>query len=242
MHLIRGDGPDFGSKYSKCNFVLMYPVLEKVKNFYIKRAMDYGLILTIDGATYNRTYDVTTNGNAIAFGGGKDSRLVYGLLTEIGCKPIIYNANPGSDGIPDPDSNVKRIETLQYGITNRMMAAFMSLPKKVFIGSGLTTTHFKYPWHEYYEWGNPAPMKELSSLLSSPGIEMEFLSPTSILPSNIIQKILFQRYPELYKYQYSVEPGSESEKNLQISLCKIYHGINFSVHCSEELFEGLYMK
>ena len=85
-------------------------------------------------------------------------------------------------------------------------------------------------------------MQEFSNLLSSLGIEMEFMSPASILPPNIIQKILFQRYPELYKYQYSVKPESQSEKNLHISLCEIYHGIDFTQHCSTELFRRLLKK
>ena len=240
MHLIRGGGPIFGSEYSKCYFLFKYPILEEVKKFYIKRAKNYGLDLTVDAETYNRTFDVVTAGNALTFGGGKDSRLVLGLLNETGYQPVIYNANFGTDIIPDLD--VKRAKTLQYGITNRMMPAFMSLSKKVFIGSGLGEAHYNNPWHEYYEWASPVVMKEFSTLLSSLGIEMEFISPAAVLPYNIIQKILFQRYPELYKYQYSVKPGDESEKNLHVSLCKIYHGIDFSQHCSDELFRRLLKK
>lgn len=237
MHLLRGGGPIFGSEYSKCHFVFMYPVLEEVKNFYIKRANDYGLSLTVGGPTFNRIYDVPTDGNAMAFGGGKDSRLVYGVLTEIGCEPLIYNANPGSDEVPDLD--VKRVKTLQYGITNRIMPAFMSLSRKVFLGNGLGEAHLYNPWQEYYEWAATRPMRQFSSLLSSLGVETEIISPVSVLPYNIIQKILFQRYPDLYKYQYSVSPEEESEKNLHVSLLEIYHDIDFSKHCSEELFRRL---
>lgn len=237
MHLIRGGGPIFGTKFTKCHFVFLYPILKEVQQFYIGRARDYGIDLTIEGPSFTRTYNDVTSGNSMALGGGKDSRLVYGLLSEIGPSPSLFNANAGSDDVPDLDVN--RVTTLQFGITNRIMAAFMSMPKNMYIGSGLGDTHFNYPWHEYFEWATAAPMKEFSSLLSSLGIEMEVSSPVNVLPFNLIQKILYQRYPDLYKYQYSIAPEQKSEKNLHISLCKIYHDIDFSGHCSEGLFKSL---
>ncbi|MCP5418094.1 MAG: hypothetical protein H6965_13455 [Chromatiaceae bacterium] len=237
MHLLRGGGPIFGSSYTKCHFVFCYPVLQEVRNFYTERAGDYGLNLTVEGKTFDRVYDVTTNGNAMAFGGGKDSRLVYGVLKEIGCEPVLYNANPGSDEVPD--LNVKRVKTLQYGITNRIMPAFMSLSRNIFLGNGLGEAHLYHPWQEYYEWAGTEPMKKFSAMMSTLGIEMEVFSPVAVLPYNVIQKILFERYPELYRYQYSVSPEDESEKNLHVALLEIYHGIDFSKHCSEALFRKL---
>lgn len=237
MHLLRGGGPIFGSEYSKSHFVFTYPILKEVRNFYIERARDYGLNLTVEGTTFSRVYDVKTDGNAVAFGGGKDSRLVYGVLKEIGYEPVLYNANPGSDEVPDLE--VKRVETLQYGITNRIMPAFMSLSRRVFLGNGLGEAHLYHPWQEYYEWAGTDPMKRFSEMMSSLGIEMEVISPVAVLPYNIIQKILFERYPELYKFQYSVSPEDASEKNLHVSLLEFYHGIDFGKHCSEALFKRL---
>jgi hypothetical protein len=245
MHLIRGVAEEYkigkpiiGDRYSKCHIVFLYPVLENVRAFYIKRAADFGLDITIEGPTFNRTYNVTTAGDALAFGGGKDSRLVYGVLMEIGSRPAIYNVNHGCPDIVD----AKIAKSTSYGLTNRIMPALMSLSRRVYFGGALGEAFLYNPWQEYYEWSAVAPMKEFSSLMSSLGIEMQFIAPLSILPYNIIQNILFQRYPEIYKYQQSVSPQERSAKNLHVSLCKLYHQIDFSEHCSLELFKELLKK
>ena len=68
---------------------------------------------------------------------------------------------------------------------------------------------------------------------------MQVMSPACPLATNVIQDILFRRYPDLFKNQRSVEKQARTEKNLHISLCKMRHGIPFEDHCSTGLFIDL---
>ena len=64
---------------------------------------------------------------------------------------------------------------------------------------------------------------------------MEILTPATVLPYNIIQRILHDRFPDLYRYQVSTRPGSRSEKSLHIALIKMVNGYSFERQCSDEV-------
>ncbi|HUF70203.1 MAG TPA: hypothetical protein VMM79_16265 [Longimicrobiales bacterium] len=70
-------------------------------------------------------------------------------------------------------------------------------------------------------------------------METRAQAPASVLPFNLNPAILFERYPELYEHQQSVEKDEATEKNLHVSLCELRHGIPFDRHCNESLFADL---
>ena len=82
----------------------------------------------------------------------------------------------------------------------------------------------------------------MALMLKSFGVNMDLVPPASVLPYNLIQRILHDRYPDLYRYQRSVRKEQPNEKNLQVSLLKIYCGIDFSDQCSDTLFRSLLKK
>jgi hypothetical protein len=51
--------------------------------------------------------------------------------------------------------------------------------------------------------------------------------------------VLHDRYPDLFRHQYSTREGRASEKNLHVALCRHHHGIAYHQHCPPELFGRL---
>lgn len=240
--LTRNGGPLFNTKHEKAEIHFQYPVLEKVKQFYVERAVNLDLCIDIEGPTYDRRFDIPTDGTALSFGGGKDSRLVLGVLAETGHDPGIYYSGKKKtfrQFVSDITGANTATPFLMGGLSNHVMPALMSRSEIFFFGGNLAETHLQRPWHNYYDWSNPRPLQHFSSLMESLGFHTDHQSPVSVLPPNLIQKILFDRYPQLFKYQYSVRKNSADEKNLHISLCKMYHGIEFGDHCSRFLFKKL---
>jgi len=242
--LTRNGGPLYGTKYNQAQIRFKYPILEKVRKFYIERAANFGLSIDVEGPTYDRSFEIPTNGTVLAFGGGKDSRMLLGLLEETGYDPEIYTA--GEENVPDI-KKAKIVRAISGRLLDRIMPALMSGSKTFMNGCGLGEAVLTHPWMAYYDWGSPRSLQEFSSLMESLGVSIKLQAPVCILPSNVIQEILFKRYPHLYKYQLSVpnprlfkyRQGVPIEKNLHVSLCKIYHGIDFTEHCSEKLFKRL---
>jgi hypothetical protein len=118
----------------------------------------------------------------------------------------------------------------------------MSLPSLFVFGSGLGGVAHETPWQRYYDWGSRHWLEEMSMMLKSLGVDMDLVPPASVLPYNRIQKILHQRYPDLYRHQISVRKEQPNEKNLHVSLLKMHGGIDFTDHCSEALFRSLLRK
>jgi hypothetical protein len=119
------------------------------------------------------------------------------------------------------------------------MPALMSGYEHIHIGSGLGEAHLNIPWQQYYDYGSPEGQDQLSALLRQLGTPVRLHALACVLPYNLIQQILYVRYPELYAHQVSVRVGERSEKNLHVALLKLYHGIGFHNECSDDLFRGL---
>ena len=210
--------------------------------------MGISLKITADEINDNMV-KISTKGNALSFGGGKDSRLLYGILNEKFEEVETYSAPLN----PHPNSTLFCLDNEHFvnkggknvspvcrnTIWNRIMPSLMSQKKNIYLGGNLGSVELVTPWHQIYDILSPAALKEFSSLLKAVGIDTNLYSPAGMLPHNIIQKILYDRYPEIYRYQNSTAKEDRSEKNLGVSLSKLYHRIDFRDHCSEKLFVEL---
>jgi hypothetical protein len=173
----------------------------------------------------------------LSFGGGKESRLLLGLLREFGESPRVIHA-----GQSDQSADIKNLfvaEPLSGAWAERLLPSIMSGAAHVYIGAGPGECGYHEPWHHYYSKMSPQANQQLSRLLSSLGASITFHSPLCCVPYNIIQKMLSGRYAELFAHQQSVKPNARSEKNLHVSLLKLYHGLPFWDHCTESLFREL---
>jgi len=241
MYLIRNGGPLF-DKFEAANIRFEYPVLESAADFFITRAKNFGINLSVEGPRYTGNFEIETAGNCLTLGGGKDSRLLYGILNELGQDPVVFS----SLGIGNQDYtgniSAKRSEPIgSFALANRIFPALMSGSETIYFGLGLGECYHHEPWVQYYDF-SPRPLRKFSDFLQSVGLQTECIAPLSVLPYNIIQKILFERYPELYSHQISTGINDRSEKNLHVALCKAYHGIDFKQYCSEKLFRALLRK
>ncbi len=236
MFLTRNGGPLFNTRHTRATIRFRYPIAEKVRAFYVRRARDFGIAIDVQADTTDRSCDCPTEGHVVAFGGGKDSRLIYGVLREAGHQPRPVTA--GAANAPDLD-DVRCVETLHGALANRVMPALMSGGRHFYFGSGLGEVHRRVPWQQYYDWASPVALAEFSGLLRALGVEMHAHAPAAVLPYNLIQRILFERYPTLYAHQRSVERNEATEKNLHVALCELHHGIAFDRHCDAALFRSL---
>ncbi|QTN45229.1 hypothetical protein H7683_19920 [Ectopseudomonas mendocina] len=238
MFLIRNGGPIFSQVPDGSRVVISfeYPVLHKVAEFYIARAAMMGYKLEVDAQLYDGVFDLKSSGHVLAFGGGKDSRLLYGLLRELGQEPQVYVAGHGfAPDIP----RAYEVKPVNGSMPDRLMPGLMSAPRFYYHGSGFGEIHQSTPWHQYYDISSPYALLGFSSLLKSLGLYIDFDPAVCVLPYNLIQKILYLRYPELYAYQKSTSPGIMSEKNLHVALLKRYHGICHQAHLSLSAFQKL---
>jgi hypothetical protein len=80
MYLTRNGGPLFGSSHRQARIRLGYPIPPQVRDHFAQRALDLGLEVTIDAKPSGATFDGATRGAVIAFGGGKESRVLLGML------------------------------------------------------------------------------------------------------------------------------------------------------------------
>lgn len=236
MFLTRNGGPLFGTGRDRATIRLPYPIARAVRDFYVRRAANFGLDVTVEADTVEPTYDLPTAGHVLAFGGGKDSRLLLGVLRELGVEPRIVST--WAENVTDlAEAHVT--EPVSGVLADRVMPALMAGGRHFYFGSGLGEVHLETPWQQYYDWGSPAALAEFSRFLASLGVGMHAHAPAAALPYNLIQRILFERYPELCAHQRSVVPDEPSDKNLHVSLCELRHGIPFHRHCSEGLFREL---
>jgi hypothetical protein len=237
IELTASRGPVFGRTSGLVQFFFEYPVSDIVATSFETRGRQFGFELEVIAERSAMSFQSLSSGDIILMGGGKDSRMLLGTLREIGLSPKTVSAN--SKSLLKGIENVRTIETIGNRLTSRIMPALMELPGRIFHGSGLGEAHWCQPWHRYYYFGSPLALNELNELLASLGAHTEFRAPQSVLPYNITQKILADRYPDLYEGQYSVKIGAETEKNLHISLIKALHEIDYRSHCSDRLFTQL---
>jgi hypothetical protein len=233
MFLTRNGGPLFHTGRDRAVIRFRHPIPRSVRDFYVRRAANFGLDVTVEGDASDPAYELPTEGHVLAFGGGKDSRLILGVLREVGVRPLPVSA--GAEYALDV-AEARITEPVSGVLADRVMPALMERGRHFYFGSGLGEAHHETPWHQYFDWGSPRALAELSRLLASLGVDMHAHAPVAMLPYNIIQRILFERYPDLYAHQRSVAKDEPTEKNLHVSLCEIRHGIPFHRHCSESLF------
>ncbi len=237
MYISRNGGPLFGKPITRARVTSEFPLHRQVVDFFCARAANFGLEMQIDSPTFDRNYDVSTNGDALLFGGGKDSRLLLGTLRDLGYDPYIVSAKGLTYANDLPEA--LNFETYDFSMPNRILPALMLNPERIWHGSGLGEVHFHSPWQQYFDISAQSALDETSRLLQSLGFDISFWAPQSVLPYNITQKILAERYPEIFAGQISVTPQAASEKNLHLSLIKLYHNQDIDGHCTPILFEKL---
>src|SRR5574338_513167 len=162
--------------------------------------------------------------------------MLLGALRELGRAPRVVSA--GAENVPDlPDALVTR--SLSGTLTERVIPALMACGRHFYVGSTLADAHRESPWPQALDWCAPDALAELSALFAAHDVDTQVHAPASVLPSNLVQRILYERYPALYRHQRSVPAGERSEKNLHVALCKLRHGIPFDDHCGDPLLADL---
>jgi len=234
--LTRYGGPAYDRGVDRCEIRFNYPVLDPVARFFERRAANLGFEAVVVADTFERTFDLPTQGRQVALGGGKDSRLLVGLLRELGEAPSVSTA--GRANWPPDLPDALRHEPVNGLLSERLMPCLMSGYAELYLGSAIGAASLTVPWHRYYDWSAPPAQGELSDLLKSLGVDLSLYGPTCVLPANLIQKILHRRYPELCAHQRSVAPGARKEKQLHISLMQLLHGMSIADHCPDEVFRS----
>ena len=235
MFLTRNGGPIYNKLPENEAIIISfgYPVIAEVAAYYVRRARDFGYAIEIDGALSTASYEIQTTGDVLAFGGGKDSRLLLGVLRDAGIDPKLVVAGEGfSDDLPA----AFKVRPINGAMPDRLIPGLMRFPSRFYIGSGLGEVHRTFPWQQYYDVSSPVALEEFGLLLGRLGADLRFIPGVCVLPYNLAQHILFQRYPDLFRHQVSTRADQLSDKNLHVSLLKAYHGIDFSSHLSREAF------
>jgi hypothetical protein len=237
MYLTRRGGPLF-DKHDKASAVFDFPVLGRVAEFFERRAANFGIDFSVE-AERDDAYscDAATDGSVVLFGGGKDSRLLLGTLRELGNDPKVASAF-GARNASDIGGALC-FEPFEGSMASRIVPGLMMLPRTIYQGSGLGEVHKKTPWHQYYDISSMDALVDTSNLLKSYGIHTDIVAPQSILPYNIVQRILCDRYPDIAQGQASVPRDAASDKNLHVSLLEAFCGRSYLRHCNQELFKKL---
>jgi hypothetical protein len=235
--LTRFGGPLFDTSYTRATIRFDFPIPVVVRDYYIQRASDMGTTLDVEARTTGATFDGASPGGVVlAFGGGKDSRLLLGVLRELGDDPTV--ATTGRQNVPDLPAAIVT-QAVDGALVDRLMPGLMMGGSELYLGGGLGEAHHVTPWHRYYDMAAPAPLGEMSAMLGMLGLPTRLLAPLVVLPYNVTQRILAHRYPELHRHQHSVRDGQHSEKNLHVTLCRYHHAIPLGSQCSRELFVTL---
>ncbi len=220
--LTRNGGPLFNSAYDQARIRFGFPFPRLVRDYFVQRAADFGIDIEVEAELTEVRLDRPTTGHVLAFGGGKDSRLVLGTLRELGIEPTLVTAQ---DGLVVPPPGALVVETIDGALADRLMPAIMQLGRFLYVGNGLGEVHRRDPWQQYFDTGALVARTQLRQLLAQLGVDMEIVAPVSVLPHNIIQRILHDRYPELYAGQTSTHPTDRNDKNLRVALLRLYHGL-----------------
>ena len=135
MHLTRQGGPLFDQGCDSARIVLRYPFDQNVAAFFVDRASHLGIQLEVDGREAGHAAErIPGDGVALAFGGGKDSRLLLGLLTEFGELP-----SPFQSGFPIgfDIADLFVTEPVSLGLADHVMPALMCAGEAFYFGSGI---------------------------------------------------------------------------------------------------------
>ncbi|MGE3518415.1 MAG: hypothetical protein AB7J63_05640 [Vicinamibacterales bacterium] len=233
--LTRNHGPLYKKGFDAAVIRFRYPILEAVRQFYVRRAAKFGLSVEVQADTFERTYDIRGRGHVISFGNGKESRLLLGLLRECGVQVRLCTGGAQDRAF---DLDVEFSELLQGSPSERVFPGWMTGAAHYYYGSTLTEVHYTQPWHQYYDRSSPQGQAEFNALLHSLGVNLTAYCPLAVLPPNLVQKILSVRYPDLSARQRSVSPRSGSEKQLKLALIHLYHGLDMTAHCAPDLFRA----
>ncbi|HUF70204.1 MAG TPA: hypothetical protein VMM79_16270 [Longimicrobiales bacterium] len=126
-----------------------------MRDFFVRRGADFGLEISVQSDSAEPSFDHSTDGHVLAFGGGKDSRLLLGALRELGRRPLPVTA--GAAYAADiPESRIT--ESISGVLTDRVMPALMSLGREFYFGSGFGDTHRVTPWHQYFDWASASAL------------------------------------------------------------------------------------
>lgn len=234
--LIRPRGGLYRKSFARGVIRFRYPILEAVRQFYVRRAADFGLTVEVQADTFDRTYEIPGRGCVVSFGNGKESRLLVGLLRELGIEPRLCTGG-ASDRAADLD--VELSDLFQDTNTERALPGLMAGAAHYYYGGTLAEVHYNRPWHAAYDRASPQGQAEFNALLRSLGVDLRMHCPLAPVPTHLIQKILAVRYPALYAHQRSVSARAESEKHFDVALLQLYHGLDISSHCNEALFRRL---
>ncbi len=100
FYLTRNGGPLFDTGHREATIRFEYPVSATVRDFFVHRAREMGTELSVTAATTHATFDDRgSDRHVLAFGGGKDSRMLLGALRELGLDPLIVTT--GAENVPD---------------------------------------------------------------------------------------------------------------------------------------------
>ena len=125
MFLTRNGGPLFG-KHTEATIEFKYPIHSLVRDFYIKRAFNFGISITIKCKTYNSPADIPTKGHILSLGGGKDSRLLLGMLREQNKQPLVVAS--GAENAMGIEGALTTTP-INNALVNRIMPALMQCPE-----------------------------------------------------------------------------------------------------------------
>lgn len=131
MFLTRNGGPLFRTRHDRARIRMGYPIPGPVRDCYVRRAADFGLTMSVDAETTDGVPPCPTAGHVLAFGGGKDSRLLLGVLREIGRAPRVVTSAVGNA----PDVPGAWVTTPLAGVlADRMMPALMAGGRHFYFG------------------------------------------------------------------------------------------------------------
>lgn len=237
MYLTRNGGPLYRTEFDTAVVRVRYPLEATIADFFVRRAAHFGLNITLEADLVTRQFDWPTSGRVQPFGGGKDSRALYGLLSELGQAPRLSTS--GAAHRPPDLRDVQLSEPIGGSLTEKIMPSLMSGAAHFYFGGSLNDSHWRDPWQQYYDMASPEGHQQLTALFRSVGVDLTLHGPLILLPANVIQHLLATRYPDLAVHQVSTTAGRANEKNLHISLAKLHHGLPFEWHCPAPLFRRL---
>ena len=239
--LTRNGGPLFGTGWDRARIRFGYPIPAAVSGFFVRRAAHLGIEIKVEADATEVRFEEPTSGHVQAFGGGKESRLLLGLLRELGLEPTVMSsqASRASDVPGALTSKAIGSGAAEGELVDRIMPSLMQGGRHLYYGAGLGEANLETPWHQHYDMASPARIAELAALLTDLGAPTEMHVPAVVLPSNLIQRMLHDRYPDLFAGQVSTGMGAHSYKNLHVSLIKMLHGIPTDSHMEPDLFRRL---
>jgi hypothetical protein len=195
-----------------------------VRDFFVQRALGFGYGITVEAPSASLIMEATAQGQVLMFGGGKESRLLLGLIREAGVEPEVVTAMP-LRATDLPSALIS--ESVHGALVDRLMPGLMRLGTDVFYGGSLGGAHRVTPWQQAYDLGSAENLAGLSKLLRTMGAGSQVHAPLAVLPANLIQRLLHDRHAELFAGQMSTREGARNFKGLSVALLKMLHDLHW---------------